>query len=152
MVFASFILCLVLIDIDTLLLPDELTLPLLWLGLIFNLNGLIAGSLFNAVVGAIVGYTSLWTVFWAFKLTTKKEGMGYGDFKLLAAILAWIGFAAIIPMLLIASTMGILYYIIAKLTHKIAHNEPIAFGPALGISGLVILLGSKYFSFLSLMV
>lgn len=145
LVFTSFIIVMMLIDYDTRILPDELTLPLLWLGLLFNLNGQIAGSLQNAVIGAVVGYLSLWLIFWIFKFITKKDGMGYGDFKLLAAILAFCGYGAISPVILFASTSGILYFIIGKLAGKFSYDHQIPFGTFLGMGGLIMLLGEKYF-------
>ena len=147
LLFTSITLCLILIDYDTFLLPDELTLCLLWLGLLFNLTGIFAGSLANAVIGAVVGYMLLWLVYWGFKLITKKDGMGYGDFKFLAAILAWVGYQGLVPVLLISSLAGIVYFIVAKLSGKLKIEEPtghIPFGPFLGVAGLVVVLGSKY--------
>src|SRR5699024_9015495 len=93
------------IDIDHLLLPDILTLSLLWLGLLFNLNAFFM-PLFDAVLGAAIGYGILWSLYWLFKLATGKEGMGYGDFKLLAALGAWFGWQSLLPILLIASIAG----------------------------------------------
>lgn len=148
LVFISFVICLILIDFDTMLLPDELTLSLLWLGLIVNINGILSISLANAVLGAALGYVSLWLVYWLFKLVTKRDGMGYGDFKFLAAILAWTGYQAFVVVLLISSMLGIMYYIIAKLSGKLNLNGNVAgllpFGPFLGIAGLIIALGGKY--------
>ncbi|HLX54764.1 MAG TPA: prepilin peptidase [Aquella sp.] len=148
LVFISFVICLILIDFDAMLLPDELTLSLLWLGLLVNINGILSLSLANAVLGAAIGYVSLWLVYWLFKLVTKRDGMGYGDFKFLAAILAWTGYQAFVVVLLISSMLGIMYYIIAKLTGKLHLNGNVAghipFGPFLGIAGLVVALGGKY--------
>ncbi len=93
------------IDFDTQLLPDDITLPLLWLGLLLNLNGAFT-SLQNAVIGAAVGYLTLWGVYWAFKLTTGKEGMGFGDFKLLAAVGAWLGWTLLPLVILLSSVVG----------------------------------------------
>ena len=105
-VFTAYVVAMTFIDADTQLLPDELTLPLIWFGLLFNLKtGFV--PLEQAVIGAMVGYMSLWTLYWAFKLLTGKEGMGYGDFKLLAAIGAWLGVAVIPITLLVASVVGI---------------------------------------------
>ncbi len=150
LVFISFIIVIMLIDYDTRILPDELTLLLLWLGLLFNLYGQIAGSLGNAVIGAVVGYVFLWLVFWIFKLITKRDGMGYGDFKLLAAILAFCGYGAISPVILIASVMGILYFMIGKLAGKFTYDHQIPFGTFLGIGGIIVLLGKKYLYIFSL--
>lgn len=148
LIFISFIICLVLIDFDTMLLPDELTLSLLWIGLIVNLNGNLAGSLANAVIGALAGYISLWLIYWAFKLFTKKDGMGYGDFKFFAAILSWSGYQAFVVILLLSSTLGIIYYIGLRLSGRLYLNGNstghIPFGPFLGIAGLIVVLGAKY--------
>ncbi len=153
LIFISFIICLSFIDYETFILPDELTLPLLWLGLIFNLHGAIAQSLANAVIGAIIGYLSLWSIFWLFKLVTKREGMGYGDFKLFAAILAWVGYRGLIPIALVASILGIVYFIvlhiIGKMHYKINITEmlqyQIPFGPFLGIASFIFIFADKYF-------
>ena len=101
------LLVLALIDFDTTLLPDDITLPLLWAGLLANLLGLYT-SLPSAVVGAMAGYLSLWSVYWAFKLLTGKEGMGYGDFKLLAALGAWLGWKMLPLLILLSSFVGAL--------------------------------------------
>lgn len=148
LVFISFIICLVLIDFDTMLLPDELTISLLWIGLLININGAISNSLANSVIGAVVGYVSLWLVYWLFKLLTKRDGMGYGDFKFFAAILAFTGYQAFVLVLLISSALGILYYIIARFAGKLHPKDDgqfyIPFGPFLGIAGLILVLGGKY--------
>lgn len=152
MLFISILNILIVIDYKTMLLPDELTLPLIWLGLLFNLHGLMAGSLTNAVYGAIGGYLSLWLVFWSFKLLTKKDGMGYGDFKLLAAILAFLGLQYLVPMLLLSSILGIAYFIIITIRHKIhkttstsSKDGIIAFGPYLGGAAIILLFaGNTY--------
>ena len=149
LIFTSITLCLIMIDYDSLLLPDELTVLLLWLGLLFNLHGIFAGSLIHAVIGAVVGYLLLWLVYWGFKLLTGRDGMGYGDFKFLAAILAWIGYQSLVPVLLISSLTGIVYFIVARLSGRLKIVEGsghIPFGPFLGFAGLVVILGSKYFN------
>src|SRR4249920_2237418 len=105
LVFAWALIALTAIDIDTQLLPDDITLPLLWLGLLVNLNGGFA-PLASAVIGTIVGYLSLWAMYWLFKLTTGKEGMGYGDFKLLGAIGAWLGWKLLPIVILLSSMVG----------------------------------------------
>ena len=134
-VFTAYVIAMTFIDADTQLLPDELTLPLIWFGLLFNLKtGFV--PLEQAVIGAMVGYMSLWTLYWAFKLLTGKEGMGYGDFKLLAAIGAWLGVAVIPITLLGASVVGI----VAFLVKRIARNTPMAFGPCLAIAGWFVFL------------
>ena len=126
------------IDLDTTLLPDSLTLPLLWLGLLFNLGGHFA-SLPDAVIGAIAGYGVLWSVYWLFKLATGKEGMGYGDFKLLAAICAWLGWQMLPVTLLLSSVVGAAIGIAMILLVKHDRRVPIPFGPYLAGGGLVAL-------------
>lgn len=126
------------IDLDTFLLPDDITLPLLWLGLIFNLAGVFT-NLDSAVLGAIVGYLALWSVFWVFKLITGKEGMGYGDFKLLAAIGAWFGWQALPMVILLSSAVGALVGITLILFAKHGRDKPIPFGPYLAAAGLLTL-------------
>lgn len=149
LIFISFVLCLILIDYDTFVLPDILTLSLLWLGILFNLEGSISGSIVNSIFGAVTGYIFLWLVFWIFKLITRRDGLGYGDFKFLAAILAWVGYQALVPMLLFASTLGIIYFILAKITGRLISHPNISgshvpFGPFLGIAGLIVLFGGAY--------
>ena len=140
LIFVSVVLCLMLIDLDTFLLPDELTLPLIWLGLLFNLHGGICGGLTNAVIGAVAGYMILWLLFWIFKLITKKEGMGYGDFKLLAEIGAWLGWQNLLSVLILSSVCGIIYAVILRLSGKLNAGNPIPFGPFLGAAGILVLL------------
>ncbi len=140
MIFIGLILCLILIDYDTLLLPDELTLPLLWLGLLFNLHGGICGGLSNAVLGAVSGYLILWLIYWAFKLLTKKEGMGYGDFKLLAACGAWLGWHNLVSILILSSVSGVIYAVILYLGGKLERDKPIPFGPFLGSAAIITFL------------
>ena len=127
---------LALIDLDTQLLPDSITLPLLWLGLAFNLDGHFT-DLGSAVIGAMAGYLALWSVFWLFKLATGKEGMGYGDFKLLAALGAWCGIKAVIPILLISSLVGAILGSAWLLFKGRDHATPIPFGPYLAIAGWI---------------
>jgi leader peptidase (prepilin peptidase)/N-methyltransferase len=126
------------IDLDTTLLPDSLTLPLLWLGLLFNLGGYFA-SLPDAVIGAIAGYGVLWSVYWLFKLVTGKDGMGYGDFKLLAAIGAWLGWQMLPVTLLLSSVVGAAIGIAMIVLVKHDRRVPIPFGPYLAGGGLVAL-------------
>jgi leader peptidase (prepilin peptidase)/N-methyltransferase len=126
------------IDLDTTLLPDSLTLPLLWLGLLFNLGGHFA-SLPDAVIGAMVGYGVLWSVYWLFKLVTGKEGMGFGDFKLLAAIGAWLGWQLLPVTLLLSSVVGAAIGIVMIVLVKHDRRVPIPFGPYLAGGGLVAL-------------
>lgn len=126
------------IDLDTTLLPDSLTLPLLWLGLVFNLGGQFA-SLTDAVIGAMAGYLLLWSVYWLFKLVTGKEGMGYGDFKLLAALGAWLGWQNLPATLLLSSVVGATIGVAMIVFVKHDRRVPIPFGPYLAGGGLVAL-------------
>jgi leader peptidase (prepilin peptidase)/N-methyltransferase len=126
------------IDFDTTLLPDSLTQPLLWLGLLFNLNGAYT-HLPDAVIGAMGGYLVLWSVYWLFKLATGKEGMGYGDFKLLAAIGAWLGWQMLPVTLLLSSVVGAAIGIAMIVLVKHDRRVPIPFGPYLAGGGLVAL-------------
>lgn len=135
-VFIAAILCLVMIDFATFMLPDEITLPLVWFGILVNLHGLISGSLINSVLGAVIGYLSLWSLFWIFKIITKKDGLGYGDFKILAAIGAFLGVSSLITVLLFSSIVGICYAIIMRLCNKLELDKPIPFGPFLGIAAI----------------
>lgn len=134
-----FIWCLIalaFIDLDTTLLPDDITLPLLWLGLLFNLFGVFT-SLQSAVIGAMAGYLILWSVYWLFKLATGKEGMGFGDFKLLAAIGAWLGWEQLPVAILLSSVVGALIGIAMVIFIKHDRRIPIPFGPYLAGGGLV---------------
>lgn len=126
------------IDLDTQLLPDSITLPLLWLGLVFNLLGTYV-DLPTAVVGAIAGYLALWTVYWLFKLATGKEGMGYGDFKLLAALGAWMGWQMLPTIILLSSAVGAIVGISLIVAARHGRNVPIPFGPYLAAAGVIAL-------------
>jgi leader peptidase (prepilin peptidase)/N-methyltransferase len=130
------------IDFDTQLLPDSITLPLVWLGLLFNLSGTYT-SLSSAVIGAVAGYLSLWSVYWGFKLTTGKEGMGFGDFKLLAAIGAWLGWQMLPLTILLSSFVGAIVGIGLIVLAKRGRNVPIPFGPYLAAAGLIALFWGK---------
>jgi len=130
------------IDLDTQLLPDNLTLPLLWAGLAVNLAGVFT-PLDSAVVGAIAGYGSLWTVYWLFKLVTGKEGMGYGDFKLLGALGAWFGWQALPGIILLSSLVGALVGIGMIVFARHGREVPIPFGPYLAGAGLLTLYFGK---------
>ena len=126
------------IDIDTQLLPDNLTLPLLWLGLAVNLFD-VWSDLPSAVIGAMAGYLSLWGVYWAFKLATGKEGMGFGDFKLLAALGAWFGWQALPLIILLSSLVGAVLGIMLIWVRGQDRNVPMPFGPYLAGAGLLYL-------------
>jgi leader peptidase (prepilin peptidase)/N-methyltransferase len=127
------------IDIDHQLLPDSITLPLVWFGLFFNLNGAFT-SLEVSVIGAMAGYLSLWLVFHAFKLITGKEGMGYGDFKLLAALGAWLGWTYLPVIILLSSFVGAIVGITLVLLKKHQQQTPIPFGPYLAAAGWLALI------------
>jgi len=126
------------IDFDTQLLPDNLTLPLLWGGLVANLFGLFA-PLSDAVIGAIAGYLALWLVYWLFRLIRGKEGMGYGDFKLLGALGAWLGWQMLPLIVLLSSVVGAIIGISLLVFKGRDHNVPLAFGPYLAIAGGIAL-------------
>ena len=132
------LLALTMIDFDTQLLPDDITLPLLWAGLLLNLFGVFT-DLSGAVLGAVIGYLALWSVYWAFKLATGKEGMGYGDFKLLAALGAWLGWQMLPLIILLSSLVGAVVGITLMLVFKHGREVPIPFGPYLAGGGLIAL-------------
>lgn len=138
MLFAAVLIALTGIDLDTQLLPDDLTLPLLWAGLLTNAFGLFT-DLHGAVIGAMAGYLSLWSVYWGFKLLTGKEGMGYGDFKLLAALGAWLGWKMLPLLILLSSFVGAIIGIGLMVLARHGRNVPIPFGPYLAIAGIVTL-------------
>ena len=127
------------IDLDHQLLPDSLTLPLLWVGLLINMTGTFT-SLESALLGAVFGYLSLWSVYWLFKIVTGKEGMGYGDFKLLAALGAWFGLAALPTIVLLSSLVGATMGLTLILTGQQTRETPMPFGPFLAGAGLIHLL------------
>ena len=131
--------CLTLIDFDHMLLPDQIVMPLLWLGLLVNINGTFV-SLSDAVIGAAVGYMSLFSVFWLFKLLTGKEGMGFGDFKLFALFGAWLGWQLLPILILMASVVGAVIGISLMLFKIHKREQAIPFGPYLAIAGWVTLL------------
>ena len=126
------------IDFDTQLLPDNLTLPLLWAGLLVNLRGVFV-TLSDAVIGAIAGYLALWIVYWLFRLIRGKEGMGYGDFKLLGALGAWLGWQMLPLIVLLSSVVGAIVGITLMVFKGRDHNIPLAFGPYLAIAGGIAL-------------
>ena len=138
--FSAMLLALALIDWDTTLLPDDLTLPLLWAGLLAAALQWTTTPLLDAVLGAACGYMSLWAVYWGFKLATGKEGMGYGDFKLFAALGAWFGWQALVPLILLASIVGAVVGIAMKFSSGLRDGGYIPFGPFLAGAGLMALV------------
>jgi leader peptidase (prepilin peptidase) / N-methyltransferase len=128
------------IDWDTTVLPDAMTLPLVWAGLAASAAGWTSLPLQSALIGAAVGYLSLWSVYWLFKLTTGKEGMGYGDFKLLAGVGAWLGWQAILPVVLMASIIGAVVGIGMKATGALREGRYVPFGPFLAGGAIAVLL------------
>ncbi|TAF86741.1 MAG: prepilin peptidase [Curvibacter sp.] len=138
--FSAALVTLALIDWDTTLLPDDITLPLLWLGLVAAALQWTPVGLSTAFWGAVAGYLSLWSVYWLFKLVTGKEGMGYGDFKLFAALGAWFGWPVLIPMILLASVIGAIVGIAMKFTTGLREGGYVPFGPFLAGAGFAALL------------
>lgn len=140
---------LTLIDFDHQLLPDDITIPLMWLGLLVNAMELGMGvSLFDAVLGAIIGYLSLWSFYWAFKLLTGKEGLGYGDFKLLAALGAWMGWQSLLPIIILSSLVGAVVGVLMIVLMERDRTVPMPFGPYLAGAGFIMLIwGSQLTSF-----
>jgi leader peptidase (prepilin peptidase)/N-methyltransferase len=157
LVFTWFLIALTMIDFDTRFLPDQLTYPLLWAGLLVSLShpvwsdGAAPLTPRDCIIGAAAGYLALWSVYWAFKLLTGKEGMGYGDFKLFAALGAWLGWQMLLPILLIASGVGAVIGIVVMIRQRRGRDMQIAFGPFLAIAGwLTLVVGhelvAKYFA------
>ena len=140
--FAAALVALAAIDWDTTLLPDNLTLPLLWAGLVSSLLGWTI-PLSDSLWGAVAGYLSLWSVYWLFKLTTGKEGMGFGDFKLLAALGAWLGLKMILPILLAASMIGAVVGLVMKFGGSLREGRYVPFGPFLAGAGLAVMLAGQ---------
>jgi len=138
LLFVFAMIALTFIDLDTFYLPDDITLPLLWAGLLLNLAGTYV-DLPSAVIGAACGYLALWSVFWLFKLLTGKEGMGYGDFKLLAAIGAWLGWQMLPLVILLSSLVGAVIGIGLMVFARHGRETPIPFGPYLAIAGMIAL-------------
>lgn len=132
------LIALTMIDADTQLLPDQITLPLLWLGLLLNLNGAFA-PLADAVIGAVAGYLVLWTVYWLFKLLRGKEGMGYGDFKLMGALGAWFGWQALPALILLSSVVGAVFGIALLVVRRQGRETPFPFGPFIAGAGMIVL-------------
>jgi len=147
--FVLAILTLTFIDLDTQLLPDDITLPLLWLGLLFNLNGGFT-NIQSAIVGAAAGYLVLWSLYWLFKLITGKDGMGYGDFKMLAAIGAWFGWTMLPAVILLSSIAGSIIGIGLMAFAKKGRNTAIPFGPYLALGGIAALFWGHQLSHLYL--
>ena len=145
MVFSAYLIAMIFIDADTQLLPDQLTLPLMWGGIVFHLAAYLLQAdwgittLVDSLLGAIVGYMSLWSIFQLFKLVTGKEGMGYGDFKLLAALGAWLGISVLPIIIIMSALVGLVFALIMK----VAKNQPMPFGPYLAISGWIVLIFSQ---------
>ena len=137
-IFVWAMIALTFIDLDTFYLPDDITLPLLWAGLLFNL-GSAHTDIRTAVIGTVAGYLALWSVFWLFKLITGKEGMGYGDFKLLAAIGAWLGWQVLPLVILLSSLVGAVIGIALMIFARHGRETPIPFGPYLAIAGVIAL-------------
>lgn len=139
-IWAGFLYTLVLmsfIDLDEMLLPDQLTLPLLWAGLILAAAGLLPVTPVASIAGAVAGYLFLWLLFWGFKFLTGKDGMGYGDFKLLAALGAWLGWQALPLVVLLASLAGVLGAVLLMLAGRHQRTQPMPFGPWLAVGGVV---------------
>ncbi|MBF5052011.1 leaderpeptidase and N-methyltransferase [Alcanivorax venustensis ISO4] len=141
MLYGSFtLLALAVIDLDTTLLPDDLTYPLLWAGLLAAVLGISPVSLSDAVIGAMAGYLALWSLYWVFKLLTGKEGMGYGDFKLLAALGAWLGWQYLPVVVLLSSVVGLVFAVSMMASGSMKRDQGIPFGPYLAIAGWIALL------------
>jgi len=141
MLYGSFtLLALAVIDLDTTLLPDDLTYPLLWAGLLASVLGISPVSLPDAVIGAMAGYLALWSLYWVFKLLTGKEGMGYGDFKLLAALGAWLGWQYLPVVVLLSSVVGLVFAVSMMASGSVKRDQGIPFGPYLAIAGWIALL------------
>ena len=138
--FSAALVTLACIDWDTTLLPDDITLPLLWAGLLAAVLRWIEVQPVDAVIGAAAGYLSLWSVYWGFKLATGKEGMGYGDSKLFAALGAWFGWQALVPIILLASVIGAIVGIAMKLGSTLREGKYVPFGPFLVGGGMAAML------------
>ncbi len=143
LVFVWALIALTFIDLDTQLLPDNITLPLLWTGLLLNLGGTFT-DLQSAVIGAVAGYLVLWSIYWLFKIATGKEGMGFGDFKLLSAIGAWLGWKMLPVVILLSSAVGAIVGIALIVVARRGRNVPIPFGPYLAGGGLIALFWGEH--------
>ena len=147
--FSFAVLTLALIDARIYMLPDLITLPLLWLGLLVNTLGFFA-AIADAVLGAVAGYLSLWGIYWLFKLLRDKEGLGYGDFKLTAAIGAWLGWQALPSVVLVAALTALCTAIVLVLAGRMKVEQPMPFGPFLAFAGfLTICLGQRFTQWMS---
>jgi leader peptidase (prepilin peptidase)/N-methyltransferase len=142
LIFAWTLIALTFIDADTQLLPDDLTLPLLWMGLLINIVGTFT-TLQSAVMGAVLGYLALWSVYWAFKLLTGKEGMGYGDFKLLAALGAWLGWQLLPLIILLSAAVGAIVGLVGIMIAGRDKGARIPFGPYLAAAGFIAMLWGR---------
>ena len=146
LLFTWMLIALTMIDFDTQFLPDVITYPLLWLGLLASLwhpvwaQGAAPVAPRDAIIGALAGYLSLWSVYWAFKLLTGKEGMGYGDFKLFAAIGAWLGWQMLLPVILFASLVGAVFGFVIMIRQRRGKDTPMAFGPFLAVAGWLTMI------------
>ena len=152
LLFTWVLIALTLIDIKKQLLPDDITLPLLWSGILLSFFNIFT-DLTSSVIGAMAGYMILWSIYQLFKLLTKKEGMGFGDFKLLAALGAWVGFDYLPQIILISSVVGSIIGISMLVIGRTKQQQPIPFGPYLAVAGWIALLwgetiNSTYLSFL----
>jgi leader peptidase (prepilin peptidase) / N-methyltransferase len=137
------LIALTMIDLDTMQLPDVLTLPLMWLGLLLNIHGMFV-PLASAVLGAAAGYMALWLVYWLFRLVARKEGMGYGDFKLLAALGAWMGWQMLPAIILLSSVVGAAVGIAMIAGRRLGWSQPLGFGPYLaGAGALALFVGPQ---------
>ena len=148
LVVTWFLIALTFIDIDTQLLPDNLTLPLMWLGLAASLWGPVADSPLpvdtrSAIIGALAGYLSLWGIYHLFRIATGKEGMGYGDFKLLAALGAWLGWTSLLPIVLLSAAVGAVVGIVILARRGQDRSTPIAFGPFLAAAGWLLVVSGR---------
>jgi leader peptidase (prepilin peptidase)/N-methyltransferase len=147
LLFTWFLIALTMIDFDTQYLPDQLTYPLLWLGLLVSLShpvwadGAAPVTPRDSIIGAAAGYLSLWSIYWLFKLVTGKEGMGYGDFKLYAALGAWLGWSMLLPIIIFASGVGALFGVVILIRQRKGKDTQIAFGPFLAIAGWLAFVG-----------
>lgn len=137
-IFILSLITLSMIDIEHYLLPDVITVPLLWVGLLFNLDNFFV-DINSAVIGAVLGYLSLWSIYWIFKLFTQKEGMGYGDFKLFATVGAWLGWQVLSQIILIASAAAFIVVLGMIKYGKFKKNNPIPFGPFISIAAIIML-------------